>query len=112
VRPKEASGFSTGTGLIVVFVLGFLFVCGAFIWLLIVCRQHEQTWGRIVRILVSHWCFHALFCWGSVGWPSVSSRHRELISGGLLGEAFMRSYGACKENFTIAFATKLLFSLV
>jgi len=44
-----------------------------------------------VRTLVSHWCFRASFCWGSVVWPSASSRHRELFSGGLVS---MRLLGA------------------
>ena len=40
------------------------------------------------------------------------SSSRTLFRGACFDEAFRRSYGACKENFTIAFATKLWFSLV
>ena len=78
VRPKEASGFSTSSCIIFVFSFCFLLVCGAFIWLFIFCHQHEQTWGKTVRILVSRW-YSVPYSAGVSFWPSVSPRHGELI---------------------------------
>jgi len=51
VSPNEPSGFFTSISLVFVLILGFLFLCGAFIWLLIFC-QHEQSWGK----LYDSWC--------------------------------------------------------
>ena len=98
VSPNEPSGFFTSISLVFVLILGFLFLCGAFIWLLIFC-QHEQSWGK----LYDSWCIGVsgpCSAGGKLfGLRLVLVIENSFPGGALLDEAFIRSYGACKEKF-------------